>query len=171
MEITSVLGSREERWRIRNAHLVMIKGRCQQKFITCGQGFYYSALLPLVGILLVEQWEASGICAALFTENAAEIQMHFKRRWTVPQYGSLAQPKLSFSKWKFAQPKWIRGEFVCICNFSVLNLGIPEESRDDSQCKLNMLQKQYLRTDINKLVLAALNRVCWTWTFCLYTIS
>ncbi|KAK7816992.1 hypothetical protein U0070_014335 [Myodes glareolus] len=36
--------------------------------------------------------------------------------------------------------------------------GIPEESRDDSQCKLNMLQKQYLRTDIHKLVLAALNR-------------
>ncbi|XP_027253651.1 leucine-rich repeat serine/threonine-protein kinase 2 isoform X2 [Cricetulus griseus] len=36
--------------------------------------------------------------------------------------------------------------------------GIPEESRDDSQCKLNMLKKQYLRTDIHKLVLAALNR-------------
>ncbi|KAL1767452.1 leucine-rich repeat serine serine/threonine-protein kinase 2 [Sigmodon hispidus] len=36
--------------------------------------------------------------------------------------------------------------------------GIPEESKDDSQCKLNMLKKQYLRTDIHKLVLAALNR-------------
>ncbi|XP_038199632.1 leucine-rich repeat serine/threonine-protein kinase 2 [Arvicola amphibius] len=36
--------------------------------------------------------------------------------------------------------------------------GIPEESRDDSQCKVNMLQKQHLRTDIHTLVLAALNR-------------
>ncbi|XP_005067184.1 leucine-rich repeat serine/threonine-protein kinase 2 isoform X1 [Mesocricetus auratus] len=36
--------------------------------------------------------------------------------------------------------------------------GIPEESSDDSQCKLNMLKKQYFRTDIHKLILAALNR-------------
>ncbi|GAB1299751.1 Leucine-rich repeat serine/threonine-protein kinase 2 [Apodemus speciosus] len=36
--------------------------------------------------------------------------------------------------------------------------GISEESRDDSQCKLNVLRKQCFRTDIHKLVLAALNR-------------
>ncbi|XP_023564370.1 leucine-rich repeat serine/threonine-protein kinase 2 [Octodon degus] len=36
--------------------------------------------------------------------------------------------------------------------------GMPEESRDESQRKLNMLRKQCVKNDIHKLVLAALNR-------------
>ncbi|XP_021092171.1 leucine-rich repeat serine/threonine-protein kinase 2 [Heterocephalus glaber] len=36
--------------------------------------------------------------------------------------------------------------------------GMPEESRDESQCKLDMVKKQCLKNNIHKLVLAALNR-------------
>ncbi|XP_013361405.1 PREDICTED: leucine-rich repeat serine/threonine-protein kinase 2 [Chinchilla lanigera] len=36
--------------------------------------------------------------------------------------------------------------------------GMPEESRDESQRKLNMARRQCLKNDIHKLVLAALNR-------------
>ncbi|XP_010613731.1 leucine-rich repeat serine/threonine-protein kinase 2 isoform X1 [Fukomys damarensis] len=35
---------------------------------------------------------------------------------------------------------------------------MPEESRDESQCKLNKVKKQCLKNDLHKLVLAALNR-------------
>ncbi|XP_017652783.2 leucine-rich repeat serine/threonine-protein kinase 2 isoform X2 [Nannospalax galili] len=36
--------------------------------------------------------------------------------------------------------------------------GLPEESKAEFQCKLNMVKKQCFRNDIHKLVLAALNR-------------
>lgn len=63
------------------------------------------------------------------------------------------------NKWQSIQPKSLWEKHLFICLF--LHLGIPEESREDTeyQHKLSMVKKQCFRNDIHKLVLAALNRV------------
>lgn len=62
--------------------------------------------------------------------------------------------------------------YVCIFAF-ILHLGMQGEFTEDTeyQHKLNIVTEQCFRSDIHKLVLLSLSRVCTISVFCLFTVN